>query len=183
MREQPVIEGGIIILAPLTPEDAERVHLLAGDPAIAETAMRIPHPLPRSSAEEWITDCIRGWEEDRCAVWKILLPGSHMLIGAVGLTIDTIHNHAELGYWVGREYWGNGYARAAVKEVIRFAVEIIGIHRIHATCLPYNTASIRVLNETGFVYEGCMHEHVFHQGDYRDLLLFGIVPYPSKRDE
>lgn len=182
MNNQPTIQAGVITLAPLTTDDAGRVRLLAGDPAIAETAIRIPHPYPEGAAEEWINDSISGWSEGKSAVWKIIITDSNLLIGAIGLTIDPPYNHAELGYWIGKHYWNCGYAQAAAREIIRFGFETIRINRIYATCLRENPASIRVLEHSGLKYEGCMHEHVFHRGRYHDLLFYGIVHSSSKKE-
>jgi [ribosomal protein S5]-alanine N-acetyltransferase len=52
------------------------------------------------------------------------------LVGAIGLGLEPDHARAQLGYWIGRPYWRQGYATEAAREVVRFAFEELGLERI-----------------------------------------------------
>lgn len=164
-----------MLLAPLRPEDAGRIRLLAGDTAVADTAVLMPHPYPEGAAKRWIAESTAGWAAGWGAVWKIVKIDDDLLVGEVGITMDLENRSAELGYWIGKDYWGNGYATAGARAAVRFGFDEMGVHRIHASCLRRNPGSARVLERVGLRYEGCLREHLFHRGRFEDLLLFGAA--------
>jgi len=175
MKTQPTIRNGPVLLAPLCPEDAGRISLLAGDDAVADTAVLMPHPYSEGAAEAWIAESTAGWKAGWGAAWKITRATDGLLVGEVGITMEPENLSAELGYWIGKDYWGRGYATAAAWAAVQFGFEEMGVHRVHASCLRRNAGSARVLERAGLQYEGCLREHLLHRGRFEDLLLFGAV--------
>jgi [ribosomal protein S5]-alanine N-acetyltransferase len=101
------------------------------------------------------------------------------LIGSAGLRdIDPEHSQAELGFWIGREWWGHGYAREAAAAVIRFGFESLGLNRIYAHHMRRNPASGRVLKAAGMQQEGVLRQRVRKWGVFEDVVL-----YAALRDE
>ncbi|WP_179228637.1 GNAT family N-acetyltransferase [Leptolyngbya ohadii] len=88
---------------------------------------------------------------------------------------NAAHSNAELGYWIGKPYWGNGYASEAAQEVMNFGLQALRLHRIYATCLGCNPASARVLQKLGMTHEGTQKQHVCHRGAFQDLELYGLI--------
>lgn len=82
--------------------------------------------------------------------------------------------HAWIGYWVASCYTGGGVATAAVAMASDYA-GFIGVHRLEATVLESNVASIRVLGNCGFEYEGVAREAFHMDGRWRDHLAFARV--------
>ena len=68
-----------------------------------------------------------------------------------------------------------GYATEAAREMLRYGFESLGLHRIFATCFPYNPASGRILKKLGMQYEGCQREHLSKWGQFVDSELYGIL--------
>jgi RimJ/RimL family protein N-acetyltransferase len=68
--------------------------------------------------------------------------------------VDPVQGIGELGYWIGRPYWGRGYATAGARLVLSFGFGELGLRSIRATCLTTNAASARVLEKLGFEFEG-----------------------------
>ena len=99
------------------------------------------------------------------------------LCGGIGLQANPEHNHAELGYWIGVPYWGNGYATEAAKAVVRHGFQHAGLNRIFASHFKHNVASGNVLRKVGMKYEGCMRQHIFKLGEFVDLELYAILRY------
>ena len=93
----------------------------------------------------------------------------------MGLHPEMPHRHAELGYWIGVPYWGNGYATEAAKAVVRYGFEQIKLNRIFAHHFKHNPASGKVLRNIGMKYEGCMRQHVLKWGQFVDLELYSIL--------
>ena len=96
-----------------------------------------------------------------------------------GLNLSNIRRGAAsmavMGYWMGERYAGKGIMSAAVKAIIPMAHETLGIRRIEAACLPSNTASIRLLEKTGFVREGLAKEYLMINGVWSDHLLYARI--------
>jgi ribosomal-protein-alanine N-acetyltransferase len=100
----------------------------------------------------------------------------------IGSLIQQTHEHrinAEIGYWIGEPYWGKGYATAAVKQLIGFAFEELGLLRIYAGVYDYNVASMRVLEKAGFQKEAIMHSSVIKDGKLHDEHVYSIRKYKS----
>jgi [ribosomal protein S5]-alanine N-acetyltransferase len=172
--QQPELTTDRLLLRSLTQTDAPQVQQLAGDEAIAATALNIPHPFEDGMAEAWIATHESDYTVGKAANWAIVLKQTQRLIGAVGLSLSAANAHAELGYWIGKPYWGKGYASEAAQAVIKFGFETLTLHRIYATCLGRNPASGRVLQKLGMIHEGSQKQHVYHWGQFEDLELYGL---------
>lgn len=157
-------------LAPVTPEDAERIRLLAGDEAVASSALNIPHPFEEGMAEEWI-----GGLKTDDVVLAIRQKGEDPLIGMISLIRDEVNESAELSYWIGRPYWGSGFASEAAMVVVVYGFHSLVLNRIFAATLGRNALSVRVLEKAGFTPEGCLRRHVKHRGKFEGLLYHGLL--------
>ena len=104
-----------MLRAPLL-SDAGRISLLAGDIDVASMTGTIPHPYSEQMAAEWIGSALAGEEG---VVFAIVRSGA--LIGCTGYRAFG-EDHAELGYWIGKPYWGMGYATEAVRALISACV-------------------------------------------------------------
>jgi ribosomal-protein-alanine N-acetyltransferase len=172
---QPTLETERLILRPFDLSDAPMVQLLAGDEAIASTTLIIPHPYEDGLAEEWIRTHPEAFEKGKFINFAIVLKVSGELIGAIGLTLNQEHVHAELGYWIGKPYWNQGYCTEAAREVIRYGFESLSLNRIHAMHLSQNPASGKVMRKIGMRYEGARRQHVLKWGSFEDVELYGIL--------
>jgi [ribosomal protein S5]-alanine N-acetyltransferase len=113
----------------------------------------------------------------------VILRGSDgALVG--GLTLANIRRGvaqaASLGYWMGLPFIRHGYMTAAVGAVIPFAFTTLRLHRLEAACIPTNTASIRLLEKTGFVREGYAREYLCINGMWQDHLLYARLQEAAK---
>ena len=85
---------------------------------------------------------------------------------------DPGQGRAELGYWIGVPFWGQGHATEAVAAVLAFGFGPLGLHRIHATVFPRNPASARVLEKSGFRREGLLRGYARKEGAFEDLVMY-----------
>ena len=165
-----VIRTPRLVLTPITLQDAADLRRLAGDVAVARNALSIPHPFEEGMAEAWI-DSLQATD----AVYCIRTTEDGPLMGLIGLIHDEANDSAELSYWIGRQYWGQGYATEAVEAILRFGFKDMDLNRVFATSLARNLASGRVLEKAGFTVEGHLRQHVKHWGSHEDLLLHGML--------
>ncbi|RUO98455.1 GNAT family N-acetyltransferase [Hyphomicrobium sp.] len=127
-------------------DDALRIAALAGDWDVASMTGRIPFPYSEEAAHQWV-DGVTDQEE----VFGIELDGD--LIGICGFTLDD-DGDAELGYWIGKPYWGRGYATEAARAVMAYGFSKAGIRRFTCKHLAGNDASARVIKKLGFRFTG-----------------------------
>ncbi|MEX0655401.1 MAG: GNAT family N-acetyltransferase [Phycisphaeraceae bacterium] len=172
---RPSLDTKRLLLRPFLLSDAERVRTLAGERAVADTTVNIPHPYKPGMAEQWIATHVPQFAEGKLVCFAITLRDSADLIGAVGLTITPRDHHAELGYWIGKPFWNQGYATEAGQAVIAHGFNTLGLHRIFATHLTRNPASGRVMQKLGMIREGVMRQHVRKWDELENVAIYGIL--------
>lgn len=175
MSSQPTLTTPRLLLRPFTLADAPEVQRLAGDFAIADTTGNIPHPYPDGAAEAWIGSQPAEFEQGKSATFAIVSRAENILIGAIGLHFKPEHDSAEMGYWIGKPYWGQGYCTEAARALLAYGFNECGLNRIMARHSARNPASGRVMQKIGMTYEGCLRQSVKKWGNYEDLKIYGIL--------
>ncbi|MGF1568151.1 MAG: GNAT family N-acetyltransferase [Nodosilinea sp.] len=173
-HDQPVLLTSRLMLRPFTLADLSDLVVLAGDREVAAMTLSIPHPYTAEHGREWISQQPQRRAEGKAVNFAIALP-NHTLCGSIGLGLNSAQNLAELGYWVGQPYRGQGYATEAARAVIDFGFGTLGLNRINATHFSDNPASGRVMEKLGLVYEGGRRRHTLKWGEYRDIKLYGLL--------
>ena len=138
-----------LVLRPLTLEDAPAFSKLASDYDIAKMTGSIPHPFPLFSAEFKIMYLRRQKERGLAYPYAITRNGRE-LIGVIDLFRSAPDAALEIGYWIGKPYWGQGLATEAAKAVIQEARDTLGVKALLAGAFVDNPASLRVLDKLGF---------------------------------
>ncbi len=132
---------------------------------------RFPHPYRRVDAATWID--LNEETEGPPHNLAIVLPDGEA-IGGVGLQrLDDLHTRtAEVGYWLGEAYWGQGIATRAARELTSYALREFDFVRLQAGVIAWNPASCRVLEKCGFELESRQRCAVFKDDEVVDLLLY-----------
>jgi len=101
----------------------------------------------------------------------------NILIGAITLNDIRLGNRCSgvLGYWVGEEFAGQGYATLAVEAMRDFATAHLGLNRVYAACQPGNTPSRRVLEKSGFHCEGLARDYLKINGKWCDHEIWAVI--------
>lgn len=157
------------------PSDASRIAHLAGDRDVALNTESIPHPYPEEEARTWIEEVREEVSEGEAAVFAVRLRQEEELVGVVGLHPEPEHGRAMLGYWIGKPYWGRGYATEAAREVVRWGFDDLGVGRIYARCFGRNRASRRVLEKLDMRREGRLRRHFRKWDELVDVDVYGIL--------
>lgn len=171
---QPVLRTPRLRLRPLAEADAETVQRFCSDREIASTTLHIPHPYPAGGAMEWIRTHAEAYTSAQNAVWG-MDAGAPGLVGVIGLSLQPTHRRAELGYWVGRPFWGQGFAGEAAEAVVACAFERFDVYRVHAHHFARNPASGAVLRRAGLRHEGVLRGHILKWGVFEDVEMYGIL--------
>ena len=171
----PTLHTSRLVLRPFELADALRVQLLAGAWEIANTTATMPHPYADGVAEQWISGHTEGFEKGNNMPLAVCLADG-TLIGTVSLmNFRTNHSRGELGYFIGKDYWGQGYCTEAVRELIRFGFEQLGLNRIFGNHMTRNPASGRVMEKVGLKHEGRLRQHLRRWDKFEDIECWGLA--------
>jgi len=132
-----------------------------------------PYPYTERDATKWLNlSCIQNPELNFAIATK------EELIGGIGLVLqpDVYRFSAEVGYWVAEPYWGKGIAARALIAFTKYAFEQFNLVRIFAGVFEGNAASIKVLENAGYIFEGRFRKAVFKDGIFKDQLMYSILP-------
>src|SRR5262249_33241135 len=133
---------------------------------------RFPHPYTMDDAVWWVQTASMTYPTTDFA---IEVDGA--AVGGVGLILrDGVYRGtAEIGYWLGEEYWGRGIVTEVVQAVTDYAFDAFRLHRIYAEVFEWNPASMRVLEKCGYQCEGRLRKSVTKDGEIIDAFLYAIV--------
>ena len=142
-----VLETGRLTLRKPALADVTAIARLANDRRVAEMTRRLPHPYARDDAARFVTSLGQDHET------VFLIEADFEPVGMVG--VDWRNREApELGYWLGAEHWGNGYATEAARAVIDFTFEEYAVKQMISAARVVNPASRNVLEKCGFQWTG-----------------------------
>jgi [ribosomal protein S5]-alanine N-acetyltransferase len=159
-----------ISIRPFRPEDAPSVARHANDRDVwLNLRDRFPHPYALADAESYIAHVAH--QSPRTS-FAIEVDGE--AVGSVSLTPghDIERVSCEIGYWLGREHWGCGVVKEAVRLATTHAFAALGVRRVFAVPFARNAASHRVLEKAGYVREGALRRSAIKDGELLDQLLY-----------
>jgi ribosomal-protein-alanine N-acetyltransferase len=193
MRDKGCDSDGKIVRAKVSDviiEVRDGVHLssfrLTDKPALLEqlnskeiydTTLTIPHPFLESHAEVWLQKRIEHAGRQVKLVAFAIRDADGNLIGGVGsdsLELGTTHR-AEISYWLGVRFWGQGIMTDAVRAYVGYAFRELGLLRLTAHTFEFNVGSARVLEKNGFTVEGRLRKHFRKDGELLDARLYGLL--------
>ena len=133
---------------------------------------RFPHPYSRADALAYI----RSVTSDKPPTTFVIVVSGEPA-GGIGLRLgeDIERRSAEIGYWIGRAYWGRGIMTVAVRAVTAYAFGPLDLLRVFALPFTSNAASVRVLEKAGYVREGLLRSSAIKAGQVQDQYLYATV--------
>jgi RimJ/RimL family protein N-acetyltransferase len=170
-----VIQTARLTLRRFRVADGEVVERLLNDREIASNTRSIDYPYPKGAASIWIDSQFSKWESGDCSAFAICQRQTDQLIGGIGLEIEKSNHNAELGYWLGREFWNQGYCTEAARVILDHGFDQLGLHRIHCHYLTRNPASGRVMEKIGMKREGLLRGHARKWGVFEDVVIYGML--------
>lgn len=170
-----ILRGELVSLRRLREEDLERLEAWWNDPEWMMFQAGTIAPAPSTPTIEMF----RTWSSNKDASgygFSIQDNTSENLVGHVTLWgIDPVVRSATLGIMIGSEHVGRGFGADAVKVIMRFVFEELGLNKMELTVWEYNLRGIRTYEKTGFRIEGRRRAATFHAGRYWNQLQMGIL--------
>jgi ribosomal-protein-alanine N-acetyltransferase len=170
----PILETERLRLTPLVADDAQLIF-----PLMADAEVMAFWDVGEIDDPDVIGNIVAGQVEEmaagRAVYWTLRSLADGQFIGACELSeIDRRHRRAEVGFMLGRDAWGQGYASEAMQAVLSYAATQ-GLRRLLARTHLGNRRSESLLEKLGFVEEGMLRGHVLRDGERRDCRLFGLL--------
>lgn len=162
--------------------DVDALAELADDPEVARWTF-VPEPYLPSDATAFVRQSRMKIRTEEAYPMVIERLDGEALVGTLALDrVDRWARRADVGYWLGEPYRGQGLASEALELALAIAFEDLDLIRVQARVFPGNEASIRLLERHGFVEEGRLRRHVRHRGAYRDEIVYGRLREDVDRD-
>lgn len=164
------ITSGKVILRPWKKEDDEELTLIANNRKIFNNLRDgFPHPYTLEDAKEFIKHAQQSIDEKLFAIIA-----DNSLIGSCGIMFkkDIYRKNAEIGYFLGEQYWGMGYASDTIKALRDFIFSRYDIIRVYAEPFADNLASRKALEKAGFILEATFEKNVIKNNLIKDTCIY-----------
>lgn len=171
----PILKNEQILLRPFKQSDAHQVTEMASDYALYRTTLNLPHPYTFNDAVDWIQAHPAYVMEHGFYTWAIVRPSDDTLVGCFSLSQNLKHKTAEVGYWIGKAYWGNGYGTHATKIAMDYAFDFLKINKLIGRYFCVNPASGRIMEKCGMKFEGILKESIYKDDTYHDIGFYGLL--------
>ncbi len=175
LHDLPQLLTERLLLRRIRTDDAEDIFTYASDPAVTATLTWETH-LSIDDSIAFIQQVIDGYERDEQATWGIEHSASRRLIGTIGY--NSIHAGGyvgEVGYALARQYWRLGLMTEALRAVLDFGFQHMGLRRIEATCRIDNTGSYRVMEKAGMQLDGILRDAQYVKGRLITVRLYSLL--------
>jgi RimJ/RimL family protein N-acetyltransferase len=157
------LETERLLLRPPEAGDTPRIVTLIGDYDIAKNLSTAPHPYGEEDAKNFLARQEEGRARGQSHVFAIVPRDEGALIGSCGLHLKD-DGVFEIGYWLGKPYWGQGYASEAARRLAGFGFHDLDAPVLRAGYFHDNPASGRVLEKLGAVPAGVEHRDCLARG-------------------
>jgi len=171
----PIITTPRVVLRWISENDIDGLYDVFSDPQVMRYWSTGPLP-DRQAAAKMQREIADGNVKETMMKWGLALRESDSLIGTTTLfNLNLDNGRAEIGYAMGRAYWGRGYMHEALEALVSHAFEVLQMRRLEADVDPRNAASIRTLERLGFQREGFLRERWHVEGEIQDALFYGLL--------
>ena len=157
----------MVEIRPFRQGDEEDLVFHANNSRVADSLRdSFPYPYTFNDAREWIETC----KADKENLFIRAITLNDKVIGGIGALCDSdVHRfNAEVGYWLGEEYWGRGFATQSLEKFVAWIFANTSLNRLYAGVFDFNPASMRVLYKVGFRLEAIHKDAIFKKNQFWD---------------
>lgn len=162
-----------LVIRPYRSGDADWLTYHANDREVwLNLRDRFPFPYTKKDAREWLELANRLQP-----VTNFAIAVDEKCVGGIGIAInqDVHRKSAELGYWLGKEYWGQGLMSKILAPMTEYYFAHHDLVRIYAMVFDWNPASTKVLEKAGYEFEGRLKKSAIKDGKFCDQLLYAKI--------
>ncbi len=183
-KEFPVLTTERLILSrPVEGDMQHIIHYLDSDKVYSENTANMPYPYKEADAEFLIHEVVdKGFENETDFVFAIRNKENGLIMGLIGIHHwDKANQKAEIGYWLGKEFWNKGYVTEAMTEVLAFGFKVLNLNKMFANFFPHNPASGRVMEKSGMRQEAVLKQEIYKNGKFLDFVRYSILKEDFKK--
>ena len=170
-----ILQTSRLTLRPLQAADAPDLHAIMSDAEVM-AFWDIAEIEDMGLTSAILDSQLEQMADQRAFYWAMVRAGDEAFVGCCDLAeIDRRHHRAEVGFIVGRGYWGDGYTLEAMQAVLSHAAQTLRLRRLTARTHLGNLRSVRLLERLGFQEEGLLRGYVDRDGERRDCQMFGLL--------
>lgn len=173
-----ILQTPRLTLRPFTEKDIDLIAHYCNDPEVSRNTATIPFPYPREKAESFFLYTQNKNQNGGGVAVGIVWKETDTLCGCIELgrnNEEQKYNRAELGYWIGRDFWGRGIATEAGLAMLSFGFDDLKLHKITSCYYNFNVGSERVQKKLGFKIEGVLRDQIEREGHYFALIKTGLL--------
>lgn len=171
----PTLETPRLLLRKVVMGDAPDLYAYGSDPEVAKHVLWEAYR-SESEARMYVRYLQRQYRADQPSSWGIVHKQDDRVVGTIGfMWWNHDHHSAEVGYSLSRAYWNQGLMSEALREVLHYGFDTMGLHRIEAQHEWDNPASGRVMEKAGMRREGHLRGRLYNKGRYADVVLYAIL--------
>ena len=176
MGQIPTIGTHRLILRSFALDDVPGLQRWAGEKELTSTTSDSEIPQP-GREDQWIRLRQDRFASGESIDFAIVHRKERSVIGAIGLGVEYKKEKEimQLGFWIGKPYWNQGYCTEAAEAVLQYGFDVMGLHRIFSGHFASNPASGRVLQKIGMKYEGTLRESYNKLGKFEDVVRYGLL--------
>ncbi len=129
-----------------------------------------------TQADQLLRDVLADYQSGKSLPLGIERSGDKVLVGQCTLFhFHEASRRAEIGYALGRPFWGRGYMHESLQALLSYAFNHLALNRLEADIDPRNTSSARALERLGFLKEGYLRQPWIVNGEVSDTCLYGLL--------
>jgi len=175
-----------LILRPLENKDCNSLIENLNNLHVSKWLLVVPYPYKIKDAKWWVNHTKRQWKDKdkKDFNFGIELKEEKKVIGGIGLTkVDKFNGTAEVGYWLGENYWRMGYGSEALEVILKLAFNKLKLRRITAGVFEGNPSSGKLLEKFGATYEGMKRKshRCKADGKIKSEIIYGLLKEDWKR--
>ncbi|MFK8164025.1 MAG: GNAT family N-acetyltransferase [Lewinella sp.] len=175
MKSLPELTTVSLRLSALSEADIPLIVHYANNNYVARYTANIPHPYSEADAVFWLNMASEGLKEKNHFIFALRNKETNAFMGGMGLRRHPEFNRAELGFWLGEPFWGQGLTSEAVAAIIRFGFGELGLDKITARHIVVNVASGKVMLKNGMKQEGLLRKEIVRDGRQHDVAVYGLL--------
>ncbi|MBQ1966121.1 MAG: GNAT family N-acetyltransferase [Clostridia bacterium] len=174
MDPYPVIDTPRLRLRKVFRADADDLFEATSDPRV--TKFEPWGPYDRAETAQMVENIQEQLQSGLCTEWAVERKDDAKVLGLIHLNqVDFFNRSAEVGYWLSRKCWGQGYATECLTALTEYALSTLCMDEIVAVCHPDNQASLRVLEKAGYRYRKTLPAYISLKGTTADCLQYHIT--------
>lgn len=164
-----------VFLRALEEGDLERTYRWHNDPELYHTLVDGYRFVSKQAERDWLAKRV-SYSQSEVNLAICLSPGGEHIGNIYLRAINLASRNAVLGIFIGeKDYQRRGFGRQALRAALRHAFDDLGLQRVYFEVLADNERAIRLYEKVGFKTEGRLRSHVFKEGQFKDVVVMGIL--------